>query len=107
LLGVQRGVVLAVLISLVDRLRRQYHPPDELLVRDQKMADWANDRISGEKRQLDMPAGLLVYRFNDALFFENTAYFMSRVSEVLAGAKEPVDYFVLDAGAIIDVDFAA
>lgn len=107
LLGVQRGVMIAVAISLVDRLRRQYHPHDELLVCDQKMAGWASDRVGAAKRQFDVPPGVLVYRFNDALFFENANYFLERALAVVAQAKYPVKYFVLDAGAISDIDYTA
>ena len=107
LLGVERGVVIAVVISLVDQLRRQYHPHDELLLRDQRFADWASDRVSPKKNYFDAPAGVLVYRFNDSLFFENSGYFMERCQQMLADAKEPVKYFVLDAGAISDIDYTS
>lgn len=107
LLGVQRGVMIAVAISLIDRLRRQYHPHDELLLCDQRMADWTSDRLRANKRQFDAPPGVLVYRFNDALFFENANYFMERAFMAIAKAKSPVTYFILDAGAISDVDYTA
>ncbi len=107
ILGVQNGVVLAVGIALVERLRRQYRPHDEILLRDQKFGTWANERLGIDKRRLDPPAGLLVYRFNDALFFENASYFLARATKAVAAAKKPVKYFVLDAGAISDIDYTA
>jgi high affinity sulfate transporter 1 len=106
-LGVQEGVMIAVILSLVERLRRQYHPLDEVLLRDQVYATWALDRFGKRKNQMDAPAGLLVYRFNDAIFFENAAYFYKRAVRALKKAKQPVTYFVLDASAISDVDYTA
>lgn len=102
LLGVQQGVMLAVLLSLLERLRRQYHPHDEVLVRDQVYAQWAKERF---RHQLEAPAGLLVYRFNEALFFENSGYFLKRVTSTIKHAKSPVKYFVLDSSAISDIDY--
>lgn len=106
-LGVQTGVMIAVALSLIERLRRQYHPHDEVLLRDQVYAEWASDRFQGKKHILDAPEGLFIYRFNDAIFFENSGYFLKRISSVLKKAKHPVKYFVLDASAISDIDYTA
>lgn len=106
-LGVQKGVMIAVGLSLIDRLRRQYHPRDEILVRDGSFTDWASDRLAVTKKQLDAPAGVLVYRFDDALFFENASYFLTRVTEVIKASSNPVRCLILDAGAISDIDYTA
>ena len=105
--GVQQGVMFAVVLSLVERLRRQYHPHDEVLVRDQEYAQWAADRFAGKKHRIEAPAGLLAYRFNDAIFFENAGYFYKRITRAIRRAKHPVKYVVLDASAISDVDYTA
>ena len=44
LLGVQQGIMIAVLGSLVERLRREYPAADAVLLRDGIIADWAEDR---------------------------------------------------------------
>lgn len=106
-LGVQQGVMIAVLLSLVERLRRQYHPHDEILLRDQIYTEWAADRLNGGKQPPPAPAGLLIYRFNDALFFENTTYFLKQANKVVKNASDPVKYFVLDSSAISDIDYTA
>lgn len=106
-LGVQQGVMIAVILSLIERLRRQYHPHDEVLLRDKVYGEWAADRFHGKKNSLEAPAGLLVYRFNDAMFFENASYFLKRANRALKKAKDPVKYYVLEASAISDVDYTA
>ena len=107
LFGVQKGVMLAVLLSLVERLRRQYHPHGEVLLRDQEYAEWAADRFAKGRHPLDAPGGLVAYRFNDALFFENAGYFLEQCTLVIAESKETVKTFVLDASAISDIDYTA
>lgn len=104
LVSIQMGVILAVIISLADRLRRQYHPSDQILMRDRKLSPWARE-ILGEKTR-PVP-GVLVYRFSDSIFFENTTYFISRLTEALESSKEPVRLIIIQADAINDIDFTA
>lgn len=105
--GVMQGVIIAVVISLMERLHRQYHPSDQILLRDGQLSDWANERIKIDHRHSREAEGLLVYRFNGSIFFENADYFVSRVQGAIHGAKQPVNYVIVDAGAIDDVDYTA
>jgi sulfate permease, SulP family len=109
LFGVQNGIMIAVVLSLIERLRRQYHPHDEILLKDQEYSEWTALRLGeGKKHRLhEAPAGLLVYRFNEAIFFENSTYFLERATHVVKHAKDPVKMFVLDASAITDIDYTA
>ena len=99
--GVEQGILIAVLVSLVDRLRRQYQPNDEVLVADGEVAPRLRSRIDAGA-QLD---GILVFRFGTGLFFENAAHFDRRVRDLVSGATVPVRSVVLDAAAMDDIDF--
>lgn len=105
--GVQKGVLLAVILSLIERLRRQYHPSGDLLLRDKKYGEWAVDRFVNSPHPVEAPAGVVAYRFNEALFFENAGFFQERVVEAMKDAKSPVTGFILDASAITDIDYTA
>ena len=104
LFGVQLGVLIAVIVSLMERLRRQYHPHDEVLLRDGVLSEWAAERL-GDIKQL--PRDVLVYEFDESLFFENVNYFVVRLKRAIRRAKHPVRYVVIDAGAIDDIDYTA
>lgn len=104
--GVQLGILLAVAVSLMERLRRQYHPDDAVLLRDGELSEWAADRLSGKARQ-QMRKDTLVYAFGESLFFENVNYFVARLRRAIERAKHPVSYVVIDAGAIDDIDYTA
>jgi SulP family sulfate permease len=52
-------------------------------------------------------SGLLVYRFAGPLFFFNAAYFSDRVQEIVETAEPPINFFLIDAEAIIDMDINA
>lgn len=105
-LGVQQGLLIAIIVSLIERLRRQYHPSDHLILRDGKLSDWGRDRLGLESHQVRRP-GLLVYSFDGSLFFENVEYFIERITLAIKSAKEPVDTVVIDTGAIEAIDYTA
>lgn len=104
-LGVQRGIMVAVFCALAERLRREYRPQDDILLRDQKISDWAASRIQGSHRHMTSPEGILIYRFDSDIFFENASFFSRRIKCAIDGAKKPVKVVILDAGSMSDIDY--
>jgi len=51
--------------------------------------------------------GLVVYRFAGPLFFINAAYFANRVQEVIDSNPQPLNVFLINAEAIVDMDMNA
>ena len=51
--------------------------------------------------------GLIVYRFGADLFYANESRFADQVRALVEHAPTPVLWFVVDAGAITDVDYTA
>lgn len=100
--GVEQGILLAIVVSLIDRLRRQYHPHDDVLVRDGVVAPRLEARVPVPAEDL---GDVLVFRFSAPLFFENATYFGERVRALLESAATPVRVLVIDAAAMEDVDF--
>ena len=78
---------------------------DGILLRDQKISEWAATRIQGNHRDITSPEGVLIYRFGSDIFFENADYFIRRIKQSIDGAKKPVNTLILDAGAISDIDY--
>lgn len=107
LFGVLEGVLIAVVVSLMERLSRQYRPRDEILLRDGELSDWARERIDPQGHHKTIPDGLLVYSFESSLFFENVSYFRARLLAAVESAKSPVGYVIIDAGAMESVDYTA
>lgn len=107
LFGVRQGIFIAIIIALMERLLRQYHPHDQILLRDGKLSDWAKERINPHHRHSSHPDGLLVYRFDGSLFFENVEYFETRLKAAVKNAKHAVKYVLVDAGAMDTIDYTA
>ena len=51
--------------------------------------------------------GLVVYRFGADLFYANNNRFADEVRALVESAPTPVRWFIVDAGAITDMDYSA
>ena len=98
-LGPLKAVMIAFLLSTVDVIRRASRPDTAVL---QEAPDGSHF-FPGETGQVTEPSGLVVYRFGAPLYFANAPLFLDEV-EQLAARAPAVQWFVLDAEAIVDVD---
>lgn len=101
-LGVERGIFLAIVLSVLDHLRQEYHPKDVVLLRSD--AQW---KIKRADAGVETEPGLLVYRFEAPLFFANADYFSVRVQTLVNCAPHPVKVLVLDLVSMNDIDYTA
>jgi MFS superfamily sulfate permease-like transporter len=51
--------------------------------------------------------GLVIYRFGADLFYANDHRFIDDVRMLVAHAPTPVRWFIVEAGAITDIDYSA
>ena len=51
--------------------------------------------------------GLIVYRFGADLFYANANRFVDEVRALVQCAPQPVRWFIVDCGAITDIDYSA
>lgn len=104
--GVEQGILLAIVLALVDRLRRQYHPHGEVLIAEGDVVPRLAPRVMLRHA---LPEGALddviVYRFSAPLFFENATYFSEQVRGLIADAARPVRVLIVDCAAMADMDF--
>ena len=100
--GVEQGVLLAVLVSLLERARHQYRPSDEVLVSPGVIGERERARLSGVPPEL--LARVLAYRFGASLIFANAERFDERIRGLVEQAEQPVRTVVIDAGAMTDID---
>lgn len=100
-LGPLQGVVIAFLLSVIDLLRRVAHPPTSVLA-----GVPGRDRFVAASRypEASPVPGLLIYRFSAALIFPNADFFQKQIEDLVTTTDPPVEWFVLDAEAINDID---
>jgi sulfate permease, SulP family len=100
--GVEQGIVVAILLSLLRHVRHSYLARTAVLV--QRDGQWRP--IPAVPGAVSAP-GLVVFQFGADLFYANANRFAGNVRGLVKGASPPVKWLVLDAGAITSIDYSA
>jgi high affinity sulfate transporter 1 len=101
--GVEQGIILAMVLSLMDHVRRGYRPKNSLIVA-REVDGWRNAPISSPAQ---FEPGLMVYHFAHSMYYANAEQFSEQVLELVNTAGPRIEWFCVDAVAIDDVDYSA
>jgi SulP family sulfate permease len=101
-LGVEYGIALAIIASIVDHLRHSYSPLNRVLVKSPE-GHWQPVPCGPGTRTEE---GLVVYRFGTSLYYANAGRLAEDVA-ALVGHGGPLRWMVIDCAAIGDVDYTA
>ena len=101
-LGVEYGIALAVVASIVDHLRHSYSPLNSILVKSPAGHWQAAPVVPGARTE----EGLVVYRFGTSLYYANAAKLVEDVATLVSHGG-PLRWMVVDCAAIGDVDYTA
>ena len=88
LLGIMTGILISVGLAIILILRQLSRPHEDI------------------SRHPEMP-GLMIYRFGATLLFFNVPYFAARVQAAIDSADPPVKVFLVNAEAMIEIDWQA
>jgi SulP family sulfate permease len=102
LVGVEQGVVLAIVVSIIDHLRHSYEPRSSVLVKS-AAGHWQSLPVEAGIRTTP---GLVVYRFGTSLYFANASKLASDLT-ALTHHGDSLTWLCLDGAAIGDVDYSA
>ena len=103
LLGVEDGIILALVLSLLQHVYHSYQPPAAV---EARTADGHWQASTLETGQMAAP-GLLVYWFGSDLFYANADRFATQARKLATESPSPVRWLVVDAGAITHIDYTA
>jgi MFS superfamily sulfate permease-like transporter len=103
LVGVEQGIVLAMVVSLLRVVRHSYHPHSGVLVADGNET-W---KLIPAGPGVVTEPGLVLYRFGAALFYANAGRFLEEVSRAVRPMPSAVRWVVVDAEAMTHVDYTA
>jgi SulP family sulfate permease len=100
--GVEQGILLAIVLSLLRHVRHSYRPHMAVLV--EEGGHWRpTPAVPGA---LSAP-GLVIFQFGADLFYANASGFAARVRSLVKEAPTSVSCLVVDAGAITGIDYSA
>ena len=103
LVGVEQGIVLAMVVSLLRVVQHSYHPHSGVLIADANGA-WQLKLVAPH---LVTEPGLVLYRFGAALFYANAGRFFEEISSLLQPMPTAVRWVVVDAEAMTHIDYSA
>jgi sulfate permease, SulP family len=104
LLGVLYGVLAAIALSILDLLRRVARPHDGILGYAPGVAGMHD---IDDYPDATLVPGLVVYRYDAPLCFANAENFRQRALAAVDASPTPVEWFVLNAEANVEVDLTA
>ena len=101
--GVENGIIVAVVLSLLQHVRNSYRPRTGVLVQDAAYHWEIEDPLPGKM----VEPGLVMYWFGSDLFYANVAFFAEQARRLVHQSPSPVHWLVIDATAITKLDFSA
>ena len=102
-IGVEQGILLAMIVSLLRIVRHSYRPHTGVLVKGEGDMWQPLPPVPGTVTE----PGLVLYRFGAALFYANAGRFSDEICDLVGPEPSPVRWLVVDAGAITHVDYTA
>ncbi len=103
LVGVEQGILVAMVLSLLRIVRHSYRPHTGVLVEGEAKAWRLEPAVAGAVTE----PGLAIYRFGAALFYANAPLFSEEILGVVGPDPTTVRWLVVDAEAITNVDYTA
>jgi high affinity sulfate transporter 1 len=100
ILGVLEGIVVAIVLSLGNFVRRAWRPYDAVLGRIEGRKGYHD--VERHPEAVEIP-GLVIYRFDAPLFFANAEHFADRVREA-SERRDQVRWLVVAAEPMTDID---
>jgi SulP family sulfate permease len=103
LVGVEQGIILAIVASLIAHLRHSYRPLDVLLAMNEDGAVTLRPLTSEEQ----LAPGLLAYHFGAGMYYANAEAFSTEARALVANAEPPAEWFAVELSAVDDIDYTA
>jgi SulP family sulfate permease len=101
--GVEQGILLAMVLSLLRIVHHSYHPRTGVMIPDETNI-WK--MIPPTPGAVTEP-GLVIYRFGAALFYANASRFSDEVLGLVGPSPTAVRWVIVDAEAITNLDYSA
>jgi len=102
-IGVEQGILLAIVLSLIEHTKRGYRPKNVVLERTDA-GHWVPHPVSSEAQAIP---GLMIYRFTHSMYYANARQLSEEMTALMGTAQPPLRWFCIDASAVTDVDYSA
>ena len=103
LVGVEQGILLAIVLSLIDHTRRGYAPKNTVLV-PAETGVWNAQQWASKGQAIP---GLIIYHFSHSMYYANSQRLSEEIMTLVNTADPPLRWFCIDVSAVDDVDYSA
>ena len=89
--GVEQGIVLALILSIFEHIQHSYHPHDTKLAFDNE------GQVTEQplEAKVEMEPGLVVYRFGANLYYANASRFAEEILQIVETADPPLRWLAI------------
>jgi MFS superfamily sulfate permease-like transporter len=101
-LGVGYGIQIAIVVSLLDHVRRGYKPRTAVVVRDRDI-HWRMEKV---QPGIFVEPGVILYWFGTDLYYANAPHFCDEIRHLVSHSPG-VRAMIIDCGPITSMDFTA
>ena len=101
--GVQYGVVVAIIFSILNIFKHQWSPGAFVVGLD----GVNGPTYTASRPGLESQPGLIVFRYTANLFFANARHYADAVRAIVTQAPHPVEWFVIDGSSLGNIDYSA
>ena len=101
--GVEEGILLAMVMSLLRIVHHSYHPRSGVMVSENDGTWKLTPPVLGAVTE----PGLVFYRFGAALFYANASRFADEVLALVGPLPTSIRWLIVDAEAITNIDYSA
>jgi high affinity sulfate transporter 1 len=102
-IGVDAGILLAIVLSLLQLVQRSYHPHTGIILHD-ATEQWKMEKVAPNEM---IEPGLIMYWFGAELFYANANHFSQEILKLAHEAEPKLNWLVVDAGALTNIDYSA
>jgi MFS superfamily sulfate permease-like transporter len=110
LAGVEPGIVLAMILSLLRIVRHSYRPHTGVVIPESTSHGQTLRMVPAAPGVFTRP-GFVLYRFGAALFYANAPRFAEEILTLIGqpqgSASSPIRWLIVDAEAITNIDYSA
>lgn len=101
--GVEQGIGLAMVVSLLRVVRQSYHPHTGVLVRSDNGVWQTLPPLPGTVTE----PGMAIYRFGAPLFYANASRFSDEITRLVGPSRSDLRWVIVDSEAMTHIDYSA
>ena len=102
-IGVEQGILLAIVLSMIDHTRHGYQPKTAVLERTET-GKWVSHPVASHAQAVP---GLMVYRFSHSLYYANSRRFSEELTTLINTAQPPLRWLCIDVASVTGMDYSA